>query len=642
MGQITGDSIVQLKLLEPATGVLPSDFRETLADLDADGVVNSRPPVEIAGQRGFARVFDGATPTDLEVVDTAAELNLTRSMTFQASVRLNLADQDAAGVPGTIASYGFRDSAPEDLQFLVELDVVSLAARTVNVRMRWEDTTGTLEAGNAGATFVWETFEAEDRLILLTVVREWISDVEVIVRYYVDDTLIATETSTDGDIGGAAGATFFLGVRGDGAGAYENNLEGKLEAVEVFDFPMTSEEIRQIFRRFAIHEPEQTANLRKLVPERVWSTDLDSIIQREFKVEGAMLGGSASKIAELLEDFLPDRAWSFLDRWETVLGLTPGPADTVSVRRNRLLSFLRTVEGFSVDGIKNALEATFDLDATDIEILEFSNTTLDDFATGLSDYFQSIPNSHTITPAAGVVTIASVAATDHSWPFEAPHLKGVISGDVIRTLDPSEDAEINVEITASSFAADTESIAGIIYINQAQTKAVFIGLARVAGVTRIVSQTFKDGAFAAFVDHAAAPAAPFFLNAKFTGGDEYEIATATSGDRNDLTAVATISGVVDLPDMIALGVVALDGIHTGSTGIDSITFDNFRLFTPNGEAPFHWYAFRDPILPGSPDIPGANAVVRRIKPAHTTAAAVAIKALLCDDPASLCDDGPLG
>ena len=132
MGQITGDSIVLLKLLEPATGVLPSDFRETLGDMDADGVTNSRPPVELAGQRGFARVFDGATPTDLEVVDAASALNLTRSVTFQASVRLNLADQDAAAVPGTVASYGFRDSAPEDLQFLVELDVVSLAARTVS------------------------------------------------------------------------------------------------------------------------------------------------------------------------------------------------------------------------------------------------------------------------------------------------------------------------------------------------------------------------------------------------------------------------------------------------------------------------------------------------------------------------------
>ena len=115
------------------------------------------------------------------------------------------------------------------------------------------------------------------------------------------------------------------------------------------------------------------------------------MIQRELFVEGQLTGSALSKAAELVEDFLPDRAWSFLEDWECIFKLPPNPGDSFTVRRNRLLSFLKANEGYTVGGVKNALTSTFDLLASQIEILEFNNVLTDDFAVGISDFWQQVP-----------------------------------------------------------------------------------------------------------------------------------------------------------------------------------------------------------------------------------------------------------
>ena len=139
---VSGDSLILWKLNEPAAGVLPSDFRETLPDLNAPAAV-SRPAVALGGVTGFGRVFAGAE--HLEAVDTGALVKLTRSVTLQFIVTFDLTAQDSAGVPGTLLSLGFRDSTTEDLQFLVELTAVDEPSKRGNIRIRREDTRGVLE-----------------------------------------------------------------------------------------------------------------------------------------------------------------------------------------------------------------------------------------------------------------------------------------------------------------------------------------------------------------------------------------------------------------------------------------------------------------------------------------------------------------
>ena len=148
MGDIVGQSAVLWKLLEPATAVLPSDFRSILPDLKNPAGV-SLPAVVLGGVTGFGRDFTGVE--HMEAVDSNSLLALRRSMTLQFIVAFDLTAQDSAGFPGAMLSYGFRDSSPgEDLQFVVELDAVDVPSSRGNVRMRWEDDSGVLEATNIG------------------------------------------------------------------------------------------------------------------------------------------------------------------------------------------------------------------------------------------------------------------------------------------------------------------------------------------------------------------------------------------------------------------------------------------------------------------------------------------------------------
>lgn len=647
MGDVTGTPIILWKMLEPATGVLVSDSAETLDDLDADGATNSRPPVTQGGPTGFERNFDGATPTALEVVDVFQKVRLTRSMTVQFSARLDLAAQDAALNPGTIISNGFRDSAPEDLQFLVELEVVSLALRTVRVKMLWEDSAGVLTT-NTGDTFTWPLVDGGDPHVLITVVREWIDDTEVLVRYYVDELFLSEESNADGDIGGAEGATILVGVRGDGAGAYENYYEGNLAGVAIFPRVMSGEEVRQIARRAVVHGPDGYDLVRRSVPKNAWSIDPSSIVQREFFIEGQGWGVVLGKIAELREDFLPDRAWFSLEDWERIMALPPNPSDTLTQRRNRILSALRTIEGHSIGGLQNALTEVFDLDADDIEILEFDHFLLDDFAIALAAFWQSEDwGSHTIAVAAGALTITAVIATAHRWEDNgasagtegAPFVMALLDGNV-RDAEPSNAAEFSTLISAESFTTDDETLIGGAFYNAAANSLIVFGLFRTGAAIRLGSMVITAGVNGAVTDHGAAPARPFHLNMKFIGGTSYELATAPSGDQNDLTAVVTRADGPANPGFALLGAFGL--VAGGPTASESLTYDDFRLHTPNGLAPFSWYAFRDPILPGSPDMPGARKVVRRVKPAYSQASAVQVRALLADDVDSLLDDGPLG
>lgn len=647
MGNVTGAPLIELKLGERATGVLPSDSRGTVPDFDADGTTNARPPVELSSVTGYARVFDGATPTGLEAIDADSLVRVTRSVTVQMIARFDIAAQDAAAVPGTVIAIGFRDASPgEDLQLLVELESDDLATRRAIVRMRWEDNTGALESGNAGAEFIVPTTPAgDDAALLLTIVREWRSDSDVIVRYYAGDLFLGKDNSTDGDIGGELGATITLGNRGDGAGGYENYFEGKLEALAVLTYAMTAEEIRQISRRITIHGPEQYESLKALLPKDVYSTDPGSIVQRELSTEAQMFAVVASKIAELRDDFLPDRAWSFLDRWETVLGLAPRPSDTLAERRNRLLSFLRTVEGFSLPGVKQALEPTFDLDSADIAIVEFEPEIADDFATVLGDYWHSHPADHTIAIVSGALSISALVGVEHRWSQldsgptgpASPHIKGSIDRDEL-DADPSLGAFVTVTVDSDSFTTDDETLIGIAFLDQPGNDLAIVGLAQIAASIRIARMVITGGIEAAHVDVVAAPVRPFDLHVTYEGSGSYRIYTSPVASTN-LTDRGTFTGPTN-PAMVALGAFGL--VAGGPTATESLEFDDFRIFTPNGLRPFSWYAYRDPGLAGTPDIPGANAVVERIKPAHTQAAAIKTLALICDDDGSLCDDGPLG
>ena len=441
----------------------------------------------------------------------------------------------------------------------------------------------------------------------------------------------------------------FLGVRGDGAAAYENYLEGELAGVAIWPRIMSAEEIRQIARVATIHAPAGYDLVRRSVPKNAWSIDPSSIVQRELFIEGVGWGVVLGKIAELREDFLPDRAWFSLADWERIMALPPNPGDTLAQRRNRILSALRTIEGHSIGGLQNALTEVFDLDADDIEILEFDHFLLDDFATALAAFWQSEDwgGAHVIAVAAGVLSITATNGIAHRWQDNGagggtegtPFVMATIDRNE-RDTEPADDAELSVLIDSETFVTDDETLIGASFYNAAANSLIVFGLFRTGAAIRLGSMVIAAGVNGAVTDHGAAPARPFHLNIKFIGGTSYELATAASGDQDVLTAIATrVDGPTD-PGFALLGAFGL--VAGGPTGGEGLDFDDFRLHTPNGLAPFSWYAFRDPVLPGTPDMPGARKVVRRVKPAYSQASAVQTRALLADDVDSLLDDGPLG
>ena len=74
----------------------------------------------------------------------------------------------------------------------------------------------------------------------------------------------------------------------------------------------------------------------------------------------------------------------------------------------------------------------------------------------------------------------------------------------------------------------------------------------------------------------------------------------------------------------------------------TVQFDEFLLHDADSVRPFCWYAYRDLGLPGNADMSGADALVQRMKPAYTHAAAIATLAgCICDDVRDgVCDRGP--
>src|ERR1043165_2747946 len=89
------DAVVLLRFDEAATAIHAKDSAGTLLDLGASGA--NTPPVGDGGC-GRARVFSPSSSTGLIATDQGAESSLlTRDMTIQAILSLNVAAQNSAG-----------------------------------------------------------------------------------------------------------------------------------------------------------------------------------------------------------------------------------------------------------------------------------------------------------------------------------------------------------------------------------------------------------------------------------------------------------------------------------------------------------------------------------------------------------------
>jgi hypothetical protein len=359
------DTAALLHFDETDVGVQPADAVQGLDDLVVPTGLTA--PAIVEGWFGSARRFAAGTGLEGAELD-AGNLLLRRSMAIEAWV--NLAPACGSNGSRTIVARGRRGSSAERRLFGLRVDVAGAPSAPIfTLRLGWDQ--GATPAAVAGADFVMRT----PGWVYLAAVRRWFSAGEVEVDYYANGEPIGTISTAAGAIVDGEGGHTAFGCEGDGAGGYVNEFLGDLDEVRISRVERTAEEIRQTFRRIMVYQAYGYEALKALLPPgKTYSQNPASAIQRELMVEGAGLGFAWSKLAELEDDFLPDRATGHLPRWEEALRLEPGPADLIAARRARCVSFLRKVHGFGVEQIKEALAPVLDCQPSDLEIIENDNT----------------------------------------------------------------------------------------------------------------------------------------------------------------------------------------------------------------------------------------------------------------------------
>lgn len=581
---------------------------------------------DLAGAGAFALAWTG-TGRDLEGVgatgtDLAGRNTLTtRDVTVQAIVATRYGDL----VQGEIVRRGIGGSASERCAF--GLEMLPDTSNRIYVRWFWETPGGTLKTQVPG---VFE-HAGDDLFFLVTATRRWESTTRVVCRYYVADEMIAEVVSADGDIGGATTGTTRVG----------HNFVGSFDDLKVTDHEMSHEEVRATWRRLVAHQRSGEEMFRGLIPPGAsWARSPGNRIGRMAKAAGQALGVAIAKVEELRATWLPQTAYSErLAQWESILEVVPKPLDSLDVRRNRVVALEQREAGYSVPTIKLALEEPFALASADIEILEFTNTVTDDFATAIDTQRWHLEQAAQWTVLSGEARLQVSAAADIRWTQD------IRNPCHARTSLSSGAGEIVVACKVASVPTfPTDVIVGLLLYSFLTGEAVWFGVRNDAGTYRIMRRSFLAGVVSevvvATLGGGWTPASPLWLRivgSQTTPGTYTLEYSTTSGSAGFVSTV--VASLIVAPDWAGLSAVGLDA--SISSALDA-RFDDFLARTPNGDRPFHWYAYRDPLLAGEEDMNGAHLYVQKVKPAHTHAAAITSKSLLCDDAGSLCDHGPMG
>jgi hypothetical protein len=615
--------------------VRPADSLGNLDDLTTEAGLAA--PLVVDAALGRGRRFDPPSLNGYRAQDVVSGSTLlTRDCSIQVVLNWQLAGQNSYGFPGTIYARGKGTSAAEYMGAGLELRVVNAALSVGELRWLWHDTAGVLKTQIGGH---FQPHASESEFLLLTATRRWVSSTEVILRYYIGDVMLTEIPSVDGSIGGGTTGTTSIGARFTGA-AWDRFLDGTIDELRVVDYELCAEEIAATYRRITYHQPRGYDLVKSLHdPGFPISGDPGSRVQRETRMWGNALG-FASAQAENVRNFVPQRAYgTVLEDWETVTKQAPKPGDSVDTRRARVVARQRRGEsGVSIDGVEAALRELVDTDPTNLEIIAFDQTVREGFAALSTLRWTSEPAADwTIS---GNALRAQAAAGDFQLTGALRNWKTnmmSIGGD-------GRGANHLAKLTPTTIPTAGE--VGIFLANFATGDLILLGLKH-AGNYFVTCETFRawasQGAAFAPVDLGAGLPANLWLHLRHAGAGSADI-------ENMLAAWSTTSGTAGFTTSAAIAHkwrAQWAGHYVRSVGgaiasaLDS-KFDDSDTRAPFGERSFFFYVYRDPALPGRPDLVGANHIIRQLKQAHTHVAVITNKSTLCDDVTTPCDLGPLG
>lgn len=622
---LRGPGVLLLAFDQP-DGVLTPDLEGNLDNL-APVAGHTVAPTAATGWTGLSRSFTAASVQALIASDLPGELTLLqRDVTIQVLLALELGS--GAQPTSTMIARGNHDGT-ESNAWSYGLELFDGGGGLVGVRWFWD--AGLATKTDGGATF---QPPPDGEIFMLTATRRWTSSTSVTMRYYVDERLIAETTSAFGAIDGGTTGKTTVGARLNNT-TWEHFLTATIDQIYVGAFEMSLEEIRHIWRRLSLYQPQGVAMLTGLVPPGSgWGSDPGNRIGKWSKVAGQALGQGIAGAEELRALWLPDAVTlATIGRWETLIGIAPGPTDSLDIRRARIISYLSRENGYAIPQVQQALSGVLGLAPSDVGVFEFSNE-IDEGFLSINSQRWTVGGAGTWAIVGFKLRVTEASGGDISW---------AVSRTRCNLRAPMADSPVDffAALEVAAYTLPINTLAGLYFTNGVSGNSLWFGVYNDgSGAKHFGYITCLAGIMGTFTVLGAAPAAPVWLRVQNTADGMFTL----SHSATDSTTATMTSHIVAIAfdDFQWAGPGAVSTDTALASGL-SVDFTGFTLYTPNGDRPFYWYVFRDPSDPGSWDALGGEATVLKVKPAHTYAGLCFNAEILCDDPRDgLCDRGPLG
>lgn len=603
MGALRNDSQTRALYLftESESTVQPLDRSANCTPLRGDATPTpalEMPDLDV-GLVGYGRLFDADKGLVGYEVETNA-VRLLRSMTIEAV--LSFANGKDADGTYTIAARGAGISSAE--RTLWGLKIVTSSSGTVHTLQAFAQ-----ESSGGSAVIPGVTFVVPDGFFYVACVRRYTSKTSVSFDYYVNGEIIGTTTSSDGDFGNGVGGRHMVGTYYSGA-VYADFFDDVIDCVRISDGVREAEDIELIHRQIFVL-PGEGAELYEalLPPGESYSLDPESVARREFGVSGQALALIEEAAEYLSRNFLPDRATHDLDRWERVARINSKISESAATRRSRVLAHLRKVHGYSRDDIKEALTGILDLDTSLIQIYEFSNRFEDEFDDEEIEisWYEPDNNGAVTEPASGVLKL-EFSSTDDARFYQTDQ-EG--APQLLLPIDAAQDMDFRVEVTASPNFSTFPEAFGIVLRDFANAHYHIFGVFGGAGDD--YGHELYNGTLTSVISGVAEAAPTYWLRLKHNSDtDRWEFYTGTS-ENGPWTERYDVASIAD-PGWIG---VLLRSEDSSAAAARAVEFGKVVLHEPNSLRPFRWYVVRDPAEAGTADIPSAQLVVDRMRPAHT-------------------------
>jgi hypothetical protein len=636
-------TIVLFRFDESASDARPQDAIGSVGDLTAAPA--SALGAVADGFAGFARTFGAAQVLQATDLVTGASL-ATRDCTVDMLVKWDYDTQQAlagGGAAGVVVTRGIGGSTAEYVAYAVELRVVNFTLRIGEIRWVWFDTAG-VEHALPGGQFQMPS-SANNGFMFLTATRHWVSPTEVHIEYYLADQQLAAHVVPDGDIGGGTTGTFRVG--GAAAGMSNANvLAGLLDELRVRKAHVTAEEVGATWARLSRWQPAGYKMVQQMFQTDAPVSDApESRAQRLFRGIGHGLGYAMAQIDNLRSNALPDRAFGgMLASWERATTESARPGDDELRRRRRVVGHWKQRQGTSVPGAGATVAELLQCDASQLQVLAFTQDIVDTFSAALDPkrWWISHPTTPTITFESTIGApnqLRIESANGASAPFNT-----LPNGYFLLTTAQARGTSAHTLVTIATGPTQNGEV-GLCFVDWPTGMYVLYGLRNVGGTQQLWREGFSMGVSIGASLLAAGPVSlPVHLHLWHepagVGGDP---AFATYHFESAATRPGPYTAYPTLSNASGFGWAGIYARTTGAlVGAMDARLDDYFLRCPFGSRPFDWYIYRDPAIPGTPDLIGAQAALDRLRHAHTRAAVITTKVAVADTTSRTCGLVPMG